>query len=61
MSSKEHQEQEHRWRIMSVTSTSAKLLGHVYAPDEETALKVAVAQLHIEKPWRNRLLAIREG
>jgi hypothetical protein len=54
------EQQQHRWRIMSVTSTSAKLLGYVYAPDEETVLKVAIAQLHIEKLWRNRLMAIRE-
>jgi hypothetical protein len=60
MPTKENEQQEHRWRIMSVTSTSAKLLGHVYAPDQDTALKVAIAQLHMEKPWRNRLVAIRE-
>jgi hypothetical protein len=58
MTTEQDQQQEHRWRIMSVTSTSAKLLGHVYAPDEETALKLAISQLHIEKPWRNRLIAI---
>ena len=58
MTTEQDQQQEHRWRIMSVTSTSAKLLGHVHAPDEETARKVAIAQLHIEKPWRNRLIAI---
>lgn len=34
--------------------------GAGHAPDEQTARKVTIAQLHIEKPWRNRLLAIRE-
>jgi hypothetical protein len=50
---------EHRWRIMRIAP--AKFLGHVYAPDEETALKNAIALFGIEKPWRNRLLAIREN
>jgi hypothetical protein len=60
MPTNETEQQAHRWRIMSVTSTSAKLVRRVYAPDEERALKLAIVQLHIEKPWRNRLLAIRE-
>jgi hypothetical protein len=51
---------EQRWRIVRITHTPAKLVGHVYAPDEETALKLAVAQFHIEKAWRNWLLALRE-
>jgi 1,2-phenylacetyl-CoA epoxidase PaaB subunit len=32
---------EPRWRIVRITQTPAKLVGHVYAPDEETALKLA--------------------
>ncbi len=51
---------EHRWRIVRITHTPAKLVGHVYAPDEDTAIKLAIVQLHIEKSWRNRLMAIRE-
>jgi hypothetical protein len=59
-SSKPQDQQEYRWRIVRITHKPAKLVGHVYAPDEETALKLAIAQFHIEKPWRNRLLALRE-
>ncbi len=51
---------ETRWRIVRITHTPAKLVGHVYAPDEETALRLAIAQFDVQKPWRNRLLAIRE-
>jgi hypothetical protein len=52
---------EHRWRIMRITHTPARLVGHVYTAGEEAALRRAVEQFGIQKPWRNRLLAIREG
>jgi hypothetical protein len=48
-SSKPQAQQEYRWRIVRTTDTPAKLVGHVYAPDEETALKLAIARFHIEK------------
>ena len=51
---------DHRWRIVRIAHTPAKLVGHVYAPDEDTAIKRAIVQLHVEKAWRNRLMAIRE-
>jgi hypothetical protein len=60
MPTKKTEQQEHRWRIVRITDTPAKLVGHVYAPDEETAVKLAIAQFDIEKSWRNRLMAIRE-
>ena len=41
--------------MVGSTHTPAKLVGHVYAPDEETALRSAVEHFGIEKPWRNRL------
>jgi hypothetical protein len=56
---KKTQETNPRWRIVRITHTPAKLVGHVYAPDEEAALRRAVEQFGIQKPWRNRLLAIR--
>ena len=61
MPTKQTQQQEHRWRIVRITATPGKLLGYVYAPDEETALKRAIAQFDVQRPWRNRLLAIRES
>jgi hypothetical protein len=61
MLTKKDHDTEHRWRIMRITHTPAKFLGHVYAPDEDMALKNAIAQFGIEKPWRDRLLAIREN
>jgi hypothetical protein len=32
----------------------------VDAPDKDTAIRKAVEQFQIEKPWRNRLMAVRE-
>jgi hypothetical protein len=52
--------QEHRWRIVRIKNTPAALLGHVYAPDEESALAKAIDEFEVQPAWRNRLLAIRE-
>lgn len=52
--------QEHRWRIVRIKATPAAA-GHVYAPDEQTALAKAIDQFEVQPVWRNRLLAIREG
>jgi hypothetical protein len=38
-----------------------KLVGHVYAPDEGTAIKKAIDDFQVELPRRKRLLAIRDG
>jgi hypothetical protein len=50
-----------RWHIVCITSTRAQLIGHVYAPDEDASIKQAIAQFDVHRPWRNRLLAIRES
>jgi hypothetical protein len=52
--------QDHRWRIIRITGTPAKFVGYVDAPDKDTAIRKAVEQFQIERPWRNRLMAIRE-
>jgi hypothetical protein len=52
---------EHRWRIVRIKNIPAALLGHVYAPDEQTALAKAIEEFEVQPAWRNRLLAIREG
>jgi 1,2-phenylacetyl-CoA epoxidase PaaB subunit len=61
MPTKKDDKTEIRWRIMRITHTPAKLVGHVYAPDEDTALQTAIKQFDIEPAWRNWLLAIREN
>jgi hypothetical protein len=53
--------QEHRWRIVRIKNTPAALIGHVYAPTEEAAIKLAIDQFEVQPAWRSRLLAIREG
>jgi hypothetical protein len=58
--SEEDDKAEIRWRVVRINSTPAKLIGHVYAPDDKTAIKRAIAQFDIQKPRRNRLMAVRE-
>lgn len=50
-----------RWAIYHITSTPAKFIGTVTAPDEGVALKKAVVELEIEPKIRNRLVAMRQG
>jgi hypothetical protein len=40
---------DYRWQIYHIKGTPAKFIGTVTAPDEETALKKAVAELDIER------------
>jgi hypothetical protein len=48
------------WAIYHITGTPAKLLGHVEAPDEESALKQAIEEFGITNPQlQKRLLAQR--
>jgi hypothetical protein len=52
---------DYRWKIYHIKNTPAKFIGTVTAPDEETALRKAVAELEIEHNLRNRLVAMRQG
>jgi hypothetical protein len=51
----------YRWQIYHIKETPAKFIGTVTAPDEESALKLAVSELEIEHHLRNRLVAMRQG
>ena len=50
---------QYTWKIYHIKGTPAVLLGHVEAPDEETAIKKAIEQFEIGPELRNRLLAQR--
>jgi hypothetical protein len=51
----------HHWAIYRLKGTPAALLGHVEAPDEETAIKKAIDEFAIEAALHKRLLAQRRG
>jgi hypothetical protein len=51
--------QQHRWAIYHIKGTPAKLLGHVEAPDEESAIKKAIEEFRIAPQLQSRLLAQR--
>jgi hypothetical protein len=51
---------QYRWAVYHITGTPAKLLGHVEAPDEESAIKQAIEEFGITNPQlQKRLLAQR--
>jgi hypothetical protein len=52
---------DYRWQIYHIKGTPAMFIGTVTAPDEETALRKAIAELEIEHNLRNRLVAMRQG
>jgi hypothetical protein len=52
---------EHRWRISRIRGTPAALLGHVYAPDQKTALQKAAEQFQVRPELVDRLVARRDG
>jgi hypothetical protein len=47
------------WSIYHIKGTPAALLGHVEAPDEETAIKKAIDEFAISPALQKRLLAQR--
>jgi hypothetical protein len=49
----------HSWAIYRLKGTPAALLGHVDAPDAETAIKEAIDYFAIEPAYHKRLLAKR--
>jgi hypothetical protein len=52
---------QHRWAIYHIKGTPAKLLGHVEAPDEESAIKKAIEEFNVAPEFQKRLLAQRRA
>jgi hypothetical protein len=48
-----------RWNIYHIKGTPAVLLGHVEAPDEESAINRAIEEFKISPTIQKRLLAQR--
>ena len=46
-----------RWNIYHIKGTPAVLLGHVEAPDDESAIKRAIEEFKISPALQKRLLA----
>jgi hypothetical protein len=53
------QGKQYRWAIYHITGTPAKLLGHVEAPDEESAIKRAIEEFNVTPQLQKLLLALR--
>jgi hypothetical protein len=51
----------YHWAIYRLKGTPAALLGHVEAPDAETAIKRAIDEFAIEPGLHKRLLAQRRA
>jgi len=52
---------QHHWAIYRLKGTPAALLGHVEAPDAETAIKKAIDEFAIDPALHKRLLAQRRA
>ena len=51
---------EYPWRITQIKSTPARLLGRVYAPDAESAIRRVIEEFEITNPeLQKRLVAQR--
>jgi hypothetical protein len=56
------EQKQYKWLIYRLKGTPAALLGHVEAPDEETAIKKAIEEFGITNPQlQKRLLAQRRS
>ena len=52
---------QYTWNIYRLKGTPAALLGHVEAPDAETAIRTAIDEFKIEPAFHKRLLAQRRA
>jgi len=50
-----------RWRISLIRAAPARFVGFVRAPDEDSAIEMAVKDYGISERLRDRLVAIREN
>ena len=52
-------QQIHSWAVYHLKGTPAKLVGIVYAPDEESAIKQAIEEFKVPANQHARLVAQR--
>ena len=52
-------EQTHSWAVYHIRGTPARLIGIVYAPDEQSAIDKAIEEFKVQANQRGRLIARR--
>ena len=50
---------QYRWKISRIKVSPAAFVGVVYAPDEKSAVKAAIAEFKITKPEHQKRLITR--
>jgi hypothetical protein len=48
-----------RWEIIKIKASPAQLIGHVFATNENAALKIAIEQFQVREVDRRRLMVRR--